>query len=1069
MNSIPLLRKISDLITKPSDIEASKLKMTKEYHSPLPGLPKSPRHCNENGRQTSVDTISSDSPSIQSRGQSIAPASSYQGRKNTAPTDHLHVSLPTEMNHRHYSQPISPSSLHTDSRDESQFETSVYMSPPSTPTPQNDEDLDDLIIHRYLAEKSKVKASAVKHAALQDHVIELNRHIDEQQLEVEKERNEAQRLIQKQEQATATLELSVNELQTQLLQKQSHAETQMNAIRSEGITTLETLRRTLSEVKMEHNAAQQLLEEERKNLLKMTADFKDLEIQYCKKAAEFDKQIEQSNVLESTLVAIGNEKKAITIEHSSEIGELNNALENVNEMLSFQHEKGAELSNELKLMSCHYVKSMDKVDQLSAKSSRLTKELDTIEARLKEELQKNVLVTNQLEEMARGFIDADEMLEEKKSTVKNLSSMLADLRDELVDEKSKAEQLAGDLKDANHSLTESSDEVLKLSSLTTSLNTELGTVKKTLSKALHKVKSLANKLKESDEKCSNAEKLVKTEQESVEMLTTRLQESTVLYSTVSNDLTKTKAEVEEGKIQVSELSVLFDEKEQSIAKISALLEKERSISESTKKGNVDRIAVLSDEISALKKEHIAQGQKLALRESNQSDLQEHGTRLEKELKEEVEKSSDEKSKREDLEEKLIFQEDSVASLTCELTSLEQKHTVLFGNLVETESKFQHAKESLDESSSQLNRKDTELKDFQNMFNQEMMEKDMRLEQEKENARNCSTQLLDKNKKCKSMYSNLVSLEEKLLKKEEASQHLTQRLSDKEKECKMLILSIEREKDGPLQRKLRVAKNMIKAEKDRHQAILKEVEAKNIIISRIEKKSQTCLDELERTTKEMQEEKEKKATHSARALQDLHSQLDDERKQIRKEKEELRAMLQSEKSTVKSLTMRISALEGSNEKGAEVSQALKKEHEGIEQVRKLTTQNKKLMGDVGKYRQIEEDMKSKHVFMEGKIIELIDSMDKMAQFCGSLEGEKNNLKAQLESARNLDISSHSSIENSRDDECTLGSLSEFSLAQTPAPRQTQWEILMKRTRISKKVNEEDEDIELTVDARHLYDE
>ena len=1088
-DSVPLLKRISDLATKPSATTegASKPKLESESYLPSPGLPKSPRVSTTlDGpvKRTSAETIPSDNPSKPVRGQPFAPENMIQGRRNAAPTGHLIVSLPTEMNHRSQSHVAS---LHADSRDDSHYDesvgqfsarSSVYITPPATPASKSGEDMDDIIIHRYLAEKNKVKASEAKHAALQVHVIELNRHIEEQHLARDREQLKAQTQIQKQEQATSSLEQSVNHLQVQLLQKESQKEEEIKSIKAEaerqthdyrnkGIKTLESLRRKLGEVNTEYSAAQLLLEEESQNLLKVNTHFKEMKTKY-------DKQTEQSKVLQSKLAEIENEREAITRGHSSETSQLQHALENVNEMLSFQDEKGAELSNELKLMSCQYVNSMDKADQLRATSSRLTKELDAIETRLKEELKKNVLVTNQLEEMARGFIDTDAMLGNERATVKRLSSMLTDLRDEFADEKSNSEQLASDLNDTNQSLTENKNEVLKLSSLTTSLNVDLDSVKKTLAKALHKVKSLTNGLKESVEKRTKTEELLKTEQESVARLTAALQESNIAYSDLSNDLVKATIEAEEGSTEMSELSREIDIKKESLAKISALLVEERSVNESTTKGHFDRITALSDELSPLKEEFITQGKILTLRESNLSDLNEKCTRLENQLKEKTKESCNGRSERDDLKEKVIFQEDTVTSLTSELSSLEQKHSMLFGNLVETESKLQSANKALEESNSQLERKDAEFEAIENMFKEEIAEKDVRLKEEQDNASSFSTQLLDKNQKHNSIYSNLVSVEEKLLKKEEASKNLMNRLSEKEKECKTLTLSLDREKNGTVQRKLKVAKKMIKAEKDRHQAILKEVEAKNIIIGRIETQSQTYLDELGTTKKEMQEVKEKKATHSARALQDLHRQLDDERKNIRTEKEDLRSMLRREKLTAKSLTMRINALEGSNETGAKVSQALKKEHEDKEQVRQLATHNETLKDDAEKYMQREEMMKAKLIFMEGKIIELIDSMDTMTQFCGTLEGEKKTLKAQLESARNPNSAFFDVLENSDtdlDDEDTVDtrSLSDYSLAQTPAPRQTQREFLMKRTHIKEKVYEEGEDVELTVDTRHLYEE
>jgi chromosome segregation ATPase len=1085
-NSVPLLKKISDLATRPSAEVAPKSKVSKG-DTTYP-LPRSPRSSSDKSPRLGT-----------SRGRPIAPEHILQGRRRSAkPSDQsTSASICSEI--ENHSQKIEGGDQRCDSRDDSYYDgsvntasTSIHMYPPSSPTSQNGDEMDDVIIHRYLAEKNKVRVSEARSAALEAHVNELNRHIDETNLEAVESRLDAQKKIHEHEERAYSFKQSGDELKVQLLQKESQheskmdslraeAEKQMNEIRNDGAKVAESLRKEFAVVKAEYSATRILLEEERLSLMNMTATFKETEKQYYEQSTELGNHIQESNALESKLVDVENEKDTMAKRHSLEIRSLQDALENINDMLSFHDEKKGELSNELKIMSCQYVQSMEILDSEKAKSSRLSKELDDIESKLKKETKKNVTVANQLEEMARGFVDTDELLEVERRLVKNQSSMLADLRDELVDEKSKSEELSIGLKDVTGTLRERSDEVLKLSGLTSSLNCDLESVKKTLGKSLHKVKSLTKKLQDSEQKCINTEELLGKELKSVAKLTAELENSDKACSTLTADLAKVTLEVEERNTKLSELYKQIEEKQESLSEINELLENERTVNASVTKKNIGRITVLSDELSALKTENNVQRNVLEPLESEHSDLQAEHKRLDRDFKEKIEESSKVVSflseERDDLKEKLLFQEESVASLTAELSSLEHKQTMLFDNLVDTESKLQKAKSFIEDSNVKLERKDTDFKAIEIMLKEEVSDKDLRLKEEEEKTRSNSKKLFETDKKCNSMYSNLVSIEEKLLGTEEASRILKNKLSEKEKECKTLSLSLDREKNGPVQRKLKVAKKMIQAEKNRHCAILKEVEAKNLIINRIEKQAEAYSNDLENTKIELQLEKEKKATHSGRALQDLHRQLEEERKTVRKEKEELRSMLRSEKATVKSLTMRVTGLEGSNTDGAELSQVLKRQHEGSEQVRMLTSQNEKLMDDVQKYRKAETETDGRLAFMESKIGELIDSMNTMTQYCGTLQEEKKIMLSQFEALRNpggsgdyIDVLDNS--DSDRDDEDTLDgrSLSDFSVAMIPAPRQTQREYLLNRTKIKERVREEeDEDIELTVNANILYED
>ena len=176
-NSVPLLKKISDLATRPSAEVAPKSKVSKgDTTYPLPKSPrsssdKSPRlstSSDKRVRRSISNTAPTDDSSMKSRGRPIAPEHILQGRRRSAkPSDQsTSASICSEI--ENHSQKIEGGVQQCDSRDDSYYDgsvntvsTSVHMYPPSSPTSQNGDEMDDVIIHRYLAEKNgKVKPSS---------------------------------------------------------------------------------------------------------------------------------------------------------------------------------------------------------------------------------------------------------------------------------------------------------------------------------------------------------------------------------------------------------------------------------------------------------------------------------------------------------------------------------------------------------------------------------------------------------------------------------------------------------------------------------------------------------------------------------------------------------------------------------------------------------------------------------------------------------------------------------------------------------------------------------------------
>jgi hypothetical protein len=1076
-DSFPLLKKLSGFAAtqyesssspsrKTMIIRARNTNGTNDPHVPTnidasPGLPKSPRISltPETASALRRPILAGEENGSRSRQRSLTPSSRRP---------------------KLYSSPMD-----ADSRDDSNYggsvgqstiSTSVVPFTPASPLSNNGDDMDDVLIHRYLAEKNKHRASEAKNIALHSHIEELNRHIDDQAATSDKDRAVALAKISEQENMVKSLKNTIDDLREQQTKKGLESEMQKKELYAENEEKIKRIReetnRELDALKVELSKSEKMLEEKITALSQMNINIQEMQETHENRTKVLVDQVQEAKALKL--------KIALMEEHGKKSDEeglmLRNALENLNEMLEFQSSKGNELSNELKTMSYQYVQSLEKLDEESANSRKLRTDLDNVESRLKGQMKENTIITNQLEEMARGYIETDELLEKEKLEMKDLQQQLSLLINELEEERSKSKELAVGLESTTLSYKQSTEENLKLSGVASSLSFELTSVKKTLAKSLGKVKSLSKKLKDSHAFGSKTENALKKETDRAILLETKLGEVNESNASLLADLTAVEAKLSEEVKTRSDLSVQLDAMSAAHDAIHAALQKERAEYEMNSKEQTNEILSLSSERQKLEEDCSAQKVLITSLESDLSTKMDQCERLNSLLAEKTEECAVLEKKfeaqNEESSEHRSEQDESITTLTKELESLEKKYTQLFDNLVETESKLQESRESLEKTELSLQRKEADFEPIEKMLREEISSKDEAVKRGQEQSRDLSSQLVELNKKNSAIHSSFAESKARLILAEEKSLSLQDSLIESERKCKNLTLSLEREKNGPAQRKLKVAKRMIRAEKDRYLAILKEVEAKNLIISRIENQSETYKNQLTTLTKELDEEKRKKTTHSGRALQDLHRQLEDERKTVKNEKEILRAKLKAEKSKVKSLSTRLSVAEGSSEMAAEVSAALKEKHDASEEIRLLTETNEQLLNTVSEKNKTESALKKQMYSMEKKLREVVESMDTMAQYCTGLEEERRVLKLALEKAKSNEKSADDDDNDGYSyvgDEDTLDgkSLSDFSVALIPPPRQTQSEILKKRTAVSAG-KEDGGNIELTVDTKHLYD-
>jgi mediator of RNA polymerase II transcription subunit 21 len=1053
-----------------------------------PGLPRSPKSnsfsTQEGRNRRSVSDILSISQFSTSKGRANAPEHYLLNSTHTPSTQ-------TEIDGR---SPTPTIDLRSASRDnDSHFDGNManasFSMPNSSPSFQHSDGMEDIMIHKYLVEKNKVKACEAKNASLQAYVQELNMYILEQEVQFDRDRNDAERKLQIQEDKMSSLENYVKELEEKLSKQTEeskecmksihlNAENKIESIRQEGDTAMVSLRREIAGVRTEYATTKALLEQETDNLTQMTKRVKNIEQLYEQKLKEYENQVTENNILQSKLLQMKEDSIAAENVKSEEIQNLQDTLQDLNEMLNFKDEKGRELSDELKLMSYQYVESVERLEREKAKTLRLSKDVDDLEQKLKEQMKKNISITNQLEELSRGYIQMDKMHQMASNKIKTQTDTIERLETQLDLEKDNTCQLTKQLSVTTANFTSNTDEVLKLTAVAACLHTEIDSVNMSLADALSSVQTLEQKCTDSEERYSDVAKKLEQEEAQVAKLRVELEDATHKVKLLSNDLEASERSLDEAKNNIQNLSIQCAKQKTMLDETNFLLEKERSDNMTSTEEHLSKIASLSINLAALQTE--TKSQKSVI-ESTHSDLSvikgEHAA-----LKEALnEKNSENErilstldSERESFKEKSAYQQETIESLQKELSSLEQSHSSLFHSLVETESKLQVIKDELENAKFQLMTKDAEFKPVENMLKEEIMSKDKSLKDEQEKSTSLSTQLIEASKKLSAMHSSLVAAEERAHKIEEHSIKISRELSEKEKECKILSLNLEKEKNGPMQRKLKVAKKMIQAEKDRHRAILREVDAKNLIIERIEKQSETFSQQLNNIKKQLDDERRNKATHSARALQQLYKQLDDERKTMRNEKDELRSMLQNERDTTKSLIERVKILEGSSEireNDKKLSNSLKEQHQNKLQVQKLLDENDKLKSVIMEQREKEKELQQKVTSMQNDVNELTISMDTLTKYCRELEEERRLSKGQKESS----ISGITS-DYDLDDEDTVDcrSLSDFSVAQVPSPRQTHKQFLLMKTKIQESVMETtqgkaDDDIELTVDARILYDD
>jgi chromosome segregation ATPase len=956
-----------------------------------------------------------------------------------------------------------------------------------------DQQMDEIIIQKYIAEKNRARAAEGNSAMLQAQIHEMNNHFEAQHAEVEKERSAAFMKFEQQKQVAVSLETQIKDLKEKLRHQEIQTEGKIASIRDEGERKVRMardeseikligLRNEMMSVQNRLGATKSRLDQETEKNNEITKRFKAMEHIFGDRREQLEREIKKSAQLEKQIKAYEKDRtESVTISRKQAEAELLKVKE-IKEKYSDEKQKSRDFSNELKLMSYQYVENLEKLEREEEKTKAMVKELDKVEGKLDKVLKKAAKTNLDLEEMARGFIDTDDLLTREGEISSKLSAAVNAVNVQLHNELAKSKALESEIVTFKKTIVKNEEKMSKLQGFTKSVSDELSTVKTSLASEVSKSAELAKDLKETKVAYEETKVILEETQRTSKSLASESTNLKKTNSTLQSDLSEITGKLEANQEVFKKVSKQLQEQTDAFIKLKAKSMQEKTENSETLEQEERKVKTLSNNLEGVIVKCKQQEETISTLQTQLEEIQGKSTSLAEKLHitEETNLNLENtfQSVKEDLDEQLIDEKDRVSSISKEMKALETKYTGVFNNLVETEESLMETREELKIVKMRLETKDDEFRPVETMLKEEISKRDKIVKEEQDKNIQLTSQTIEINKKCNQMYANLVAAEERILQMEETTNGLKNQITAKAQEYRDLQISLEKERNGPHQRKMKVAKKMIQAEKTRFRALQKEVQAKDLIIQRLEEQSADQADKIKTANEELDIEKEKRSTHSRRVLQEMHQQLEEERKDMKTEKEKLMKKLRSEKAEVKSLSMRLKTLVRSNG-NEEASNALKQYHAAQEEVRTLTEENNKLQKSVDDRVKSSTKQQKRLEEVSKSLEDLTNYMDTMVQYCYGLEEEKKFLKKEIESFKNAGNSSSThnlfnlleSVESDDDDDddtVSGMSLSDFSVAQIPTSiRRRGRPDIMSRTNILSDSTESllepaDEEIELTVD-------
>ena len=977
----------------------------------------------------------------------------------------------------------------------SQFETesgSGYHSyiQSSTYAGAHEQQMDEIIIQKYIAEKNKFKAAEANNAMLHAHINEMSRKMEYHHNETDKERAAALAKFEEEMKKSESLELTVKQLREKLQRKEDETvqklkamqednEKKVRMVRDEVEIKMIGVRNEMMGVQKRYGAAKSRLEHEVEKSVEFTKRFEAMEQTFEEKNVHIKKEQERSKLLQESLDSLKKESEEKERSNIMQIKSLSQQVENVLEKYEFEKQKAQDFSNELKIMSVQYVENLEKLEAEEAKNDTLVKAIDEAEAKLDTTTKKAANTNNDLEEMAKGFIETDDLLNKEGEITSRLSTAINSLNVQLHNEHTKSKALAEEVLILEKSDKTNKDELSKLKTLTKSLSDQLTAVENNLALEVEKSTELSKSLKQTQTELEISGATVEDTQKTNKKLASEAAKFKLQSTSLQNDLNEITSNWKKDQETSAQISKQLQEQTDAFIKLKAKTMQEKNQSHEIFQEEEKKLKTLSTDLEGMIARCKTQDELITELQETLKVSTEKVEQLSEQLgrTEEIKTELEDTLEAERAENNENFQDhvEKFNQTSRELTEAEKKNTILFNNLLDTEEKLRDVNEALNVAKMQLETKDDEFRPLEDMLRQEIEAREKSLQEEQEKNILLTSQNVDMNKQCNEMHTSLVAAEERLLALQQASNELKNQIAAKDQESKNLQISLEKEQNGPHQRKIKVAKKMIQAEKTRYKALHKEVEAKDLMIKRVEEQSSKLEGELQDAKDELEIEREKHASHSKRALQDMHKQLEDERKYMRIEKEKLAQKLKAEKAQVKSLSIRLKTLERSTGE-TDVSNALKEHHQVEEKARVLMEENEQLKNIIDEKTKAEVKHEKRLEEVGKNLQDLTNYLDTMAQYCTGLEEEKKFLKKEVETLKNDGTKSNLfnllEGEDSDDNDTVSGmSLSDFSVAHIPTSgRVSRPEIknIMNRTNVISKsqdtlLRSSEEEIELTMDS------
>jgi DNA repair exonuclease SbcCD ATPase subunit len=899
-------------------------------------------------------------------------------------------------------------------------------------------DQDDVFMHKYLTLKKKLRMASTDNLHMKVRIKELKKAFEDQNEASNKERLVLEAKIQESNQNVSSLQDALSKIEKQVLAKEKHHSDQMKLLRTETEMQVDRIQRReeqklvelqdeLVSIESKLKATTERYEEEKLKNQESAGTLITLQNEFRHQKAEVLSELHQREAEIVSLQRLRENSRKENEKKSLEIEKLRDMISALSDDLRERNEKCNDYKEGMKYMSIDYINSVQDLDQLRARLSKNARHMDAMEKRMRAEMTDKVKIAKQLEKLSHGYVMTDNLLEKEQMKTKNLQENLATVTQDLENQIKKSDKLSLDLELSSNSLESSRLQVSQLKKVNEDLVSEVKDLKTGLTQAIVKVKSLSQKgieLEGALEKTIDELKMVQDNNVKMSSDLKMLQDQNV---ELNQNLQSTKLDLHNTKIDLNRVTGELQEKSSLAEKLSKDLEEERVIHNQSMLEKDEFLQILSRQVETIPslKDHVSS------LEVESADL--HSS-LEKIKNDYFNLEQVFEQEKEDTAIILNDKDEQITSLRKDYKSLESRYSTVFNSLVETEDKLQATRESLNETKLHLEKRNAEFEPTETMLRQEIAKFNRNMTMEKEKTLSLSQQLDEVTHARNVMNGKLEESVQKTSILEEQLLNLERHLSTQEKMCKDLTSQLDGERSNPLHKKLKAAKKMILAEKERYRAVLSQVEDQNEIIIRVEDELKRYQKELKITKDKLKAEKSEKVYHSSNVLQEMYKDLEDEKKMLRDEKEGLRGELKTQKALAISLALRLKVFESKESAEKEFVEELKKHYELSTEFTKLADENDLLKNTIQKQNESSNRLSKQLASVEEQLTDFKTAMSNLKDHCKDLEEENKTLKDQLHGAKaKTSTSLYHELHESDGEYGSSISFDDFSVAEIPAPR------------------------------------